>query len=69
MFTSLNPEKFSDALLRMGFPAQFSFSVAYGYRILPTLFEEFQQIILSYRLRGKHRQKMAFFIGERSCIS
>ena len=37
----------------MGFPAQFSFSVAYGYRILPTLLEEFQQIILSYRLRGK----------------
>ena len=53
VFTSLNPEKFSDALLRLGFPAQFSFSVAYGYRILPTLLEEFQQIILSYRLRGK----------------
>ena len=52
VFTSLNPEKFSDALLRLGFPAQFSFSVAYGYRILPTLLEEFQQIILSYRLRG-----------------
>ena len=53
VFTSLNPEKFSDALLRLGFPAQFSFSVAYGYRIFPTLLEEFQQIILSYRLRGK----------------
>lgn len=53
VFTSLNPENFSDALLRMGFPAQFSFSVGYGYRILPTLLEEFQQIILSYRLRGK----------------
>lgn len=52
VFTSLNPEKFSDALLRIGFPAQLSFSVAYGYRILPTLLEEFQQVLLSYRLRG-----------------
>ncbi|SDM86576.1 energy-coupling factor transporter transmembrane protein EcfT [Bacillus sp. OK048] len=61
VFTSLNPEKFSDALLRMGFPAQFSFSVAYGYRILPTLLEEFQQIILSYRLRGKAPAKNGLF--------
>ncbi|MDR4887458.1 energy-coupling factor transporter transmembrane component T [Fredinandcohnia sp. QZ13] len=53
VFSSLNPEKFSDALLRLGFPDKLSFSIAYGYRILPTLFEEFQQIILSYRLRGK----------------
>ena len=52
VFSSINPEKFSDALLRFGVPAQFSFSVAYAYRILPTLLEEFQQIILSYRLRG-----------------
>ncbi|WP_428910044.1 energy-coupling factor transporter transmembrane component T family protein [Niallia sp. Krafla_26] len=61
VFTSLNPEKFSDALLRLGFPAQFSFSVAYGYRILPTLLEEFQQIILSFRLRGKAPDKSGFF--------
>ena len=45
----------------MGFPAQFSFSVAYGYRILPTLLEEFQQIILSYRLRGKAPDKNGIF--------
>ncbi|WP_066316434.1 energy-coupling factor transporter transmembrane protein EcfT [Bacillus sp. FJAT-29814] len=60
VFTSLNPERFSDALLRMGFPEKFSFSVAYGYRILPTLFEEFQQIILSYRLRGQAPTKNGF---------
>ncbi|MEH7384849.1 energy-coupling factor transporter transmembrane component T [Bacillus sp. JJ1521] len=53
VFSSMNPERFSDALLRLGFPDKLSFSIAYGYRILPTLFEEFQQIILSYRLRGK----------------
>lgn len=61
VFTSLNPEKFSDALLRLGFPAQFSFSVAYAYRILPTLLEEFQQIILSYRLRGLAPEKSGLF--------
>lgn len=61
VFTSLNPEKFSDALLRMGFPSAFSFSVAYGYRILPTLLEEFQQIILSYRLRGLAPSKNGIF--------
>ncbi|MEH7225568.1 energy-coupling factor transporter transmembrane component T [Bacillus sp. JJ1566] len=53
VFSSMNPERFSDALLRLRFPDKLSFSIAYGYRILPTLFEEFQQIILSYRLRGK----------------
>ncbi|KGR75942.1 energy-coupling factor transporter transmembrane component T family protein [Ureibacillus sinduriensis] len=61
VFTSINPEKFSDALLRLGFPAQFSFSVAYAYRILPTLLEEFQQIILSYRLRGLAPEKSGLF--------
>lgn len=57
VFTSLNPERFSDALLRLGFPDKLSFSIAYGYRILPTLFEEFQQIILSYRLRGQSPER------------
>ncbi|MBD8070148.1 energy-coupling factor transporter transmembrane component T family protein [Bacillus sp. PS06] len=61
VFTSLNPEKFSDALLRMGFPPTFSFSVAYGYRILPILLEELQQIILSYRLRGLAPSKNGVF--------
>ncbi|MGE7768923.1 energy-coupling factor transporter transmembrane component T family protein [Viridibacillus arvi] len=53
VFSSLDPEKFSDALLSMGVPGQVSFSVAYGYRILPTLMEELEQVMLSYRLRGK----------------
>lgn len=57
IFTSLDPEKFSDALLRLGVPAQVSFSVSYGYRILPTLIEEFHKVILSYRLRGKPPEK------------
>ena len=49
----MDPERFSDALLSFGVPGQASLSVAFGYRILPTLMEEFQQIFLSYRLRGK----------------
>ena len=53
VFSSMDPERFSDALLSFGVPGQASFSVAFGYRILPTLMEEFQQIFLSYRLRGK----------------
>lgn len=61
VFTSLDPEKFSDALLRMGVPAQASFSVSYCYRILPTLMEEFHKVILSYRLRGKAPEKQGLF--------
>lgn len=53
IFSSMDPERFSDALLGLGVPGQASFSVAFGYRILPTLMEEFHQVFLSYRLRGK----------------
>lgn len=53
VFSSMDPERFGDALLSMGLPSQVSFSIAFGYRILPTLMEEFHQIFLSYRLRGK----------------
>ena len=53
VFSSIDPERFSDALLSLGIPVQVSFSIAFGYRILPTLMEEFHQIFLSYRLRGK----------------
>ncbi|KGP73776.1 energy-coupling factor transporter transmembrane component T family protein [Pontibacillus yanchengensis] len=52
-FASMDPEKLSDALLSFGVPAQFSFAVSYGYRMLPILLDEYQQIILSFRLRGK----------------
>lgn len=53
VFSSMDPERFGDALLSMGLPSQVSFSIAFGYRTLPTLMEEFHQIFLSYRLRGK----------------
>ncbi|MCR2807866.1 energy-coupling factor transporter transmembrane component T family protein [Paenibacillus soyae] len=53
VFSSMDPEKLSDALLSLGMPAQFSFGVSYGYRTLPILIEEYHNLIHSYRLRGR----------------
>ncbi|MEK3983536.1 energy-coupling factor transporter transmembrane component T [Paenibacillus sp. FSL K6-3166] len=53
VFSSLDPERLSDGLLSLGIPDTFAFSLSYGYRILPTLLEEFHQILLSFRLRGQ----------------
>lgn len=57
VFSSMDPEKLSDALLSLGMPAQFSFGVAYGYRMLPILIEEYNQLLHSYRLRGRAPQR------------
>ncbi|MCR6096226.1 energy-coupling factor transporter transmembrane protein EcfT [Salipaludibacillus agaradhaerens] len=57
VFSSMDPEKLSDGLLSIGVPSQVSFSIAYGYRMLPSLVEEFHQIFLSFRLRGKAPEK------------
>ena len=35
-----------------GCPERLSFSISYAYRMLPLLMEEFQNVLLSYRLRG-----------------
>ncbi|MBB3111807.1 energy-coupling factor transport system permease protein [Paenibacillus phyllosphaerae] len=53
VFASMDPEKFSDAMLSLGMPAQFSFGISYGYRMLPILIEEYNNLIYSYRLRGR----------------
>lgn len=53
VFSSLDPERLSDGLSALGVPDAFAFSLSYGYRILPTLLEEFHQILLSFRLRGQ----------------
>ncbi len=52
-FSAMDPEKLSDGLLSIGAPQQLSFSIAYGYRMLPSLLEEYHHIFLSFRLRGK----------------
>jgi len=60
VFSSMDPEKLSDGLLSLGFPAQFSFGVAYGYRMLPILIEEYNNILYSYRLRGRGPERKGF---------
>ncbi|MEK8214559.1 energy-coupling factor transporter transmembrane component T family protein [Paenibacillus sp. FSL L8-0463] len=57
VFSSLDPERLSDGLSSLGVPDAFAFSLSYGYRILPTLLEEFHQILLSFRLRGQRPLK------------
>lgn len=52
IFSSMDPERLSDALYSLGMPAQFSFGVSYGYRMLPILIEEYSNLIYSFRLRG-----------------
>ena len=53
VFSGLDPDRLSNGLLYFGCPDRLSFSISFAYRILPILMEEFQNILLSYRLRGK----------------
>ena len=53
IFSGLDPDKLASGLLWYGCPERLSFSISYAYRILPILMEEFQNVLLSYRLRGK----------------
>ncbi len=57
VFCSMSPEKLSVGLLSIGVPGQVSFSISYGYRMLPLLLEEYNHIFMSYRLRGKAPEK------------
>lgn len=57
VFTSMDPEKLSDGLLKIGVPGQVSFSISYAYRMLPSLIEEYHHVFLSFRLRGKAPEK------------
>lgn len=52
VFSGLDPDKLSNGLMWYGCPERLSFSVSYAYRMLPMLMEEFQNVLLSYRLRG-----------------
>lgn len=60
VFSGLDPDQLSNGLLWFGCPDQLSFSISFGYRILPILMEEFQNILLSYRLRGKTPEHQNF---------
>ena len=52
VFSGLDPDRLSNGLLWYGCPERLSFSISYAYRILPMLMEEFQNILLSFRMRG-----------------
>jgi len=52
VFSGLDPDKLAKGLEWFGCPERLSFSISFAYRMLPILIEEFQHILLSYRLRG-----------------
>lgn len=52
VFSGLDPDRLSNGLMWYGCPEKLSFSISYAYRMLPMLMEEFQNVLLSYRLRG-----------------
>ena len=61
VFSGLDPDRLANGLIWFGCPEQFSFSISFAYRILPVLMEEFQNILLSYRLRGNPPEHESFF--------
>ena len=52
VFSGLDPDRLSNGLMWFGCPERLSFSISYAYRMFPMLMEEFQNVLLSYRLRG-----------------
>ncbi len=53
VFSGLEPDRLANGLLWFGCPDTLAFSISFAYRILPVLMEEFQNILLSCRLRGR----------------
>ena len=60
VFSGLVPDKLSNGLMWYGCPERLSFSISYAYRMLPMLMEEFQNVLLSYRLRGNPPEHQNF---------
>lgn len=60
VFSGLDPDRLASGLLWFGCPDQLSFSISFAYRILPVLMEEFQNILLSYRLRSNPPDQRGF---------
>lgn len=60
VFSGLDPDRLSNGLMWFGCPEKLSFSISYAYRMLPMLIEEFQNVLLSYRLRGKAPESDSF---------
>lgn len=60
VFSGLDPDRLANGLMWFGCPERLSFSISYAYRILPMLMEEFQNVLLSYRLRGNAPDNSTF---------
>jgi len=52
VFSSMGPKSLSQGLRSLGIPRQFTFLITYGYRMLPVLFEEYHDLVNSFRLRS-----------------
>ncbi|SEQ83259.1 energy-coupling factor transporter transmembrane component T family protein [Natrinema salaciae] len=52
VFSSMGPKTLAHGLRSLGVPRQFTFLITYGYRMLPVLFEEYHDLVNSYRLRS-----------------
>ena len=53
VFSGLDPDRLANGLMWFHFPERLSFSISYAYRMLPLLMSEFQNVLLSFRMRGK----------------
>lgn len=53
VFSAMSPQQISKGMLRLGVPRQLTFAIAYGYRMMPLLVEEYHALINSFRLRSK----------------
>ncbi|MFW5905514.1 MAG: energy-coupling factor transporter transmembrane component T family protein [archaeon] len=53
VFSAMSPQKISKGMLRLGVPRQLTFAIAYGYRMMPLLVEEYHALINSFRLRSQ----------------
>lgn len=60
VFSGLDPDRLSNGFMWFGCPEKLSFSISYAYRMLPMLMEEFQNVLLSYRLRGNAPENDTF---------
>ena len=61
VFSSMSPKTLARGLLSLGVPRQFTFVIAYGYRMLPVLFQEYHDLVNSLRLRSAAPESPGWF--------
>ncbi|WP_459193306.1 energy-coupling factor transporter transmembrane component T [Halosimplex sp. J119] len=57
VFSAMGPQKLAKGMLRLGVPRQLTFAIAYGYRMMPLLVEEYHALVNSFRLRSEVPEK------------